>query len=178
MNYKTRFRSTPFSLATLLLASGLVYGQGISGITVQTIKVSPVEFRGGQALTISIDVKAPSSGSTTGGVRAYVNMFKGDQNGHLTWLATDWLDGVSWSGPALAPNAIEHISFSKTMTVPSDPTNQIPVIYLVAGAFDPPAEFAQEKIVAFDFSCPGDPTNVCRYFLRKIRITKWVGGKK
>ncbi len=175
MHEKIGFSSIPLVASLLLFGSGIAHGQGISSITVQSIGVNPAEFLPSKALTITIDVKAPPGGS--GKVRAYVNAFKGDASGHLTWLAADWLGGVSQEEASLNPNEVRSIRFSNTLTIPGGPGSQMPVIYLVAGAFDPPAEFAQEKIVAYDFKCPGGPTVLCRYIKRTLRIVKFVGSK-
>lgn len=171
-------RSLFYSLVGLVLVSSPALPQGISGITVQTIGVTPPTFRPGDSLSLAIDIKAPAS-SGSGAVHAYVNVFRGDATtGKLTWLATDYLGGVRQDAPALVAGQVLPIAFQTPYTVPSAPGGgAYPVIYFVAGAYDPPAEFAQEKIAAHDFSCPGVKTTVCRYVRRRPPVDKVIGSR-
>jgi hypothetical protein len=161
----------------IALAALPALGQGISGITVQTIGATPTTFRPGDTVHFTIDIKAPAS--ATGAAHAYLNVFKGDATtGRLTWLATDYLGGVREDTPALGASELRTVTFTNAFTIPAPASGgAYPILYLVAGAYDPPAEFAQERIAGYDFTCPGGKTALCHYVRRKPPMNKVIGGK-
>lgn len=171
MRRTTSLRCISHVVALLALVSRLAFSQNVSSITVEAVRVTPDKFRTGQSLKIAIDVKAPPA--KTGPVRAYVTVLKGDSTKGQMRFDDDSLVRISQDEPPLSSDEVRTIQFSNIVVIPEQ---KVPfqIIYLVAGALDPPAELAQEKVEKFNLKCPKSGSAMACKYVRSRPAQKWT----
>jgi hypothetical protein len=173
MRPKTTLLCIPLVACLLVLVPLLSFSQDQSGITVETISVSPSDFRTGQPLKVAIFVvQAPHV--KTGLLRAYLTVVNGDATAQPTRFDTNAIARVMKEESPLAGGEYRTIRFEDTVTIPQT-NSPIRVIYFIAGVIELPAEFAQEKIEKFNLKCPKSrAATTCEYVRFQPSQTRWI----
>jgi hypothetical protein len=150
-----KFNSFPWVLVLLIVGLFLTVNfglaQGMSPVNVNKITVSPLPFKVGERVTISLELENTATGNygCVGGVyyKAFIHIFKAKP---FTVDNVVWETSQALTAP-FRPGEKRTVTFTSTWTVPN--TETINYFFSCGSPVCAPDEFGQHLVVTYYRSC-------------------------